>query len=106
MPTQKRTFLTKILIWRFKHISHKHFVYLISIVVGILSGMVAVLIKNGTHFIELLLEGKLIKEYHSAFYFIFPIIGLSITYIIIKYVIRHRLTQGIPATLFSISKKK
>lgn len=106
MPAQKRTFLTKILIWRFKHISHKHFVYILSTVVGILSGMVAVLIKNGTHFIELLLEGKLIKEYHTAFYFIFPIIGLSITYIIIKYVIRHRLTQGIPATLFSISKKK
>ena len=68
--------------------------------------MVAVLIKNGTHFIELLLEGKLIKEYHSAFYFIFPIIGLSLTYLIIKYIIRHRPTQGIPATLFAISKKK
>jgi CIC family chloride channel protein len=106
MPAQKRTFLTKLLIWRFKHISHKHFVYIISIVVGIMSGIVAVLIKNGTHFIELLLEGKLIKEYHSAFYFIFPIIGLSITYVLIKYIIRHRPTQGIPATLFAISKKK
>ncbi|MGK0426883.1 MAG: CIC family chloride channel protein [Ulvibacter sp.] len=71
-----------------------------------MSGMVAVLIKNGTHFIELLLEGKLIKEYHSAFYFIFPIIGLSLTYVLIKYIIRHRPTQGIPATLFAISKKK
>lgn len=68
--------------------------------------MVAVLIKNGTHYIELLLEGKLIKEYHNAFYFIFPIIGLSLTYLIIKYIIRHRPTQGIPATLFAISKKK
>ncbi|MGK0175972.1 MAG: CIC family chloride channel protein [Ulvibacter sp.] len=106
MPAQKRTFFTKFLIWRFKHISHKHFVYIISIVVGIMSGMVAVLIKNGTHYIELLLEGKLIKEYHNAFYFIFPIIGLSLTYLIIKYIIRHRPTQGIPATLFSISKKK
>jgi CIC family chloride channel protein len=71
-----------------------------------MSGMVAVLIKNGTHYIELLLEGKLIKEYHNAFYFIFPIIGLSLTYLIIKYIIRHRPTQGIPATLFAISKKK
>ena len=106
MPAQKRTLLTKFLIWRLKHISHKQFVYIISIVVGIMSGMGAVLIKNGTHFIELLLEGKLIKEYHSAFYFIFPIIGLSLTYLIIKYIIRHRPTQGIPATLFAISKKK
>lgn len=106
MPTQKRTFLTRFLIWRLKHISHKQFVYILSIVVGVMSGIGAVLIKNGTHFIELLLEGKLIKEYHSAFYFVFPIIGLGLTYLIIKYIIRHRPTQGIPATLFAISKKK
>ncbi len=73
---------------------------------GIMSGIGAVLIKNGTHFIELLLEGKLIKEYHNAFYFIFPIIGLGLTYLIIKYIIRQRPSQGIPATLFAISKKK
>ena len=106
MPGQKRNVLTKLLIWRFKYISHKHFVYIISTVVGIMSGIVAVLIKNGTHFIELILEGNLIKEYHNAFYFIFPIIGLSLTYIFMKYILRQRITQGIPATLFAISKKK
>jgi len=106
MSAQKKNILTRFLIWRLKHISHKQFVYIISIAVGILSGIGAVIIKNGTHFIQLLLEGKLIQEYHSAFYFIFPIIGLSLTYLIIKYVIRQRPTQGIPATLFAISKKK
>lgn len=106
MPAQKRTLLTRFLIWRLKHISHKQFIYIVSIVVGFLAGMAAVLIKNGTHFIQLLLEGKLIKEYHSAFYFIFPIIGLSLTYLLIKFIIKHRPTQGIPATLFAISKRK
>ncbi len=106
MPAQKRTFLTRFLIWRLKHVSHKQFVFFLSIIVGIMSGIGAVLIKNGTHFIEFLLEGKLIQEYHSAFYFVFPIFGLGLTYLIIKYVIRHRPTQGIPATLFAISKKK
>lgn len=106
MPAQKRTLLTRFLIWRLKHISHKQFIYIVSIVVGFLAGMAAVLIKNGTHFIQLLLEGKLIKEYHSAFYFIFPIIGLSLTYLLIIFIIKHRPTQGIPATLFAISKRK
>ncbi len=106
MPAQKRTLLTRFLIWRLKHISHKQFIFIVSIIIGFLSGMVAVLIKNGTHFIQLLLEGKLIKEYHSAFYFIFPVIGLTFTYFILKYVVRNRPTQGIPATLFAISKKK
>jgi CIC family chloride channel protein len=102
----KKTLLKRFLIWRIKHVSHKQFVFIVSIVVGIMSGMGAVLIKNGTHFIQLLLEGKLIQEYHKAFYFIFPIIGLSLTYLIIKYIIKRPPTQGIPATLFAISKKK
>ncbi|GER58393.1 chloride channel protein [Patiriisocius marinus] len=77
-----------------------------SIIVGILSGLAAVVIKNATHFIQLLLEGKLVNEYHTAFYFIFPIIGLFLVFAIVKYVLKFQPTQGIPATLFSISKRK
>lgn len=106
MPPQKKSLLTRFLIWRLKYISHKQFIFIVSILVGFLSGLGAVLIKNGTHFIQLLLEGKLIKEYHSAFYFIFPLIGLAITYLILKYIVRNKPSQGIPATLYAISKKK
>lgn len=106
MPKQKNTILTKFLIWRLKYISQKQFIYLASILVGVLSGLAAVVIKNATHFIQLLLEGQLINEYHTAFYFIFPIIGLFLVYAIVKYVLKFQPTQGIPATLFSISKRK
>jgi len=75
-------------------------------VVGFLAGLAAVVIKNGTHFIQLLLEGKLIQEYHTAFYFIFPIIGLVLVYLIVKFIIKVQPAHGIPATLFAISKKK
>ena len=106
MPSQKKSLLTRFLIWRLKHISHKQFIFIVSIVVGFMSGMGAVLIKNGTHFIQLLLEGKVINDYHTAFYFIFPIIGLTFTFLILKYIVRNKPTQGIPATLYAISKKK
>ena len=98
--------LTRFLIWRLKHISHKQFVFILSMVVGLLAGLTAVVIKNITHFTQLLLEGKLIQEYHTAFYFIFPIIGLVLVYLIVKFIIKVQPTQGIPATLFAISKKK
>ena len=106
MSKQKNTVLTRFLIWRIKHIPQKQFIYLASIIVGVLSGLAAVFIKNATHFIQLLLEGKLINEYHTAFYFIFPIIGLFLVFAIVKYVLKFQPTQGIPATLFSISKRK
>lgn len=106
MPAQKRTLLTRFLIWRMKYIADKQFIYLISIIIGFTSGVGAVIIKNLTHFIQLLLEGKLIKEYHTALSFIFPIIGLTLAYFSIRYIIRHKVSHGIPSTLFAISKRK
>ncbi|MCZ6595090.1 MAG: chloride channel protein, partial [Bacteroidetes bacterium] len=94
------------LIWRLKNISHKQFVFILSMVVGFLAGLAAVVIKNGTHFIQLLLEGNLIQEYHTAFYFVFPIIGLVLVYLIVKFIIKVQPAHGIPATLYAISKKK
>ncbi|NDV42317.1 chloride channel protein [Flagellimonas sediminis] len=102
----KKSWLTKFLVWRAKHISHRQFVSILSILVGFTSGMGAVMLKNLTHFFQHLMEGKLVQYYHHAFYFVFPIIGLALVRIIIKYVIRNKVSHGIPSTLYAISKRK
>ncbi|RUA14460.1 MAG: chloride channel protein [Flavobacteriia bacterium] len=102
----KKSWLTKFLVWRAKHISHTQFVAILSILVGFTSGLGAVLLKNLTHFFQHLMKGKLVQEYHHAFYFLFPIIGLTLVYLIIKYIIRKKVSHGIPSTLYAISKKK
>ncbi len=106
MPAQKRNLLTRFFIWRIKHVSHKQFVLILSIAVGLLAGMGAVVLKNLTHLIQSLLQGKLIAHYQTAFYFIFPIIGLSLALLAMKYIIRHKVSHGIPSTLYAISKRK
>ena len=105
MPITKNIF-KKILIWRYKHISERQFIYILSILVGFLAGFGAVILKNVTHFFQHLLEGNVVRDYHHAFYFLFPIIGLTIVYFVIKYVIRNKVSHGIPSTLFAISKRK
>ncbi|MCM5662416.1 chloride channel protein [Galbibacter mesophilus] len=106
MPHSKKSLYTRILIWRAKHISQRQFVYILSILVGFTSGIGAVILKNLTHLIQHLLEGKLVQEYHHAFYFVYPLIGLTLTFFIMKYVVRHKVNHGIPSTLFAISKRK
>jgi CIC family chloride channel protein len=101
-----KTLLKKFLIWRIRHISQRQFVYILSILVGFTSGVGAVIMKNLTHFFQHLLEGNLVQYYHQAFYFVFPIIGLSVVYFIIRKIIRNKVSHGIPSTLFAISKKK
>ncbi|EGV43698.1 chloride channel protein [Bizionia argentinensis JUB59] len=101
-----RTYFKRFLIWRAKHISNKQFVYLLSILVGFTSGVGAVILKNLTHYIQHLLEGNLVKYYHNAFYFVFPIIGFALVYLIMKYIIRNKVSHGIPSTLYAIAKRK
>jgi CIC family chloride channel protein len=106
MVVKKKTWFTKFLVWRVKHISERQFIYFLSVLVGITSGVGAVILKNLTHFFQLLLEGNIVRYYHQAFYFVFPIIGLVLVYFVIKYVIRHKVSHGIPSTLFAIAKHK
>ena len=96
----------KMLRWRYKHLSNSQFINIVSIIVGLFAGLAAVFIKNITHFIQVLLEGNLIKELHQAFYFVFPIIGLWLVFFIKKRIIKKKLGQGIPSTLYAISKQK
>lgn len=85
--------------------SNHQFLMLLSSVIGFLAGLVAVSIKNLTHYIQLLLEDEFIANYHNAFYFIFPLIGLAITLFIVKFIFRKEVGAGIPTTLHAISQQ-
>ncbi|WP_332038478.1 chloride channel protein [Salegentibacter sp.] len=79
---------------------------ILSAIIGFIAGLGAVVIKNLTHFIQRLLEGSLIANYHHAFYFIFPLIGLSLTLFVIRVIFKKSLGHGIPSTLYAISRRK
>jgi CIC family chloride channel protein len=96
----------KFLLWKTNNLTQHQFILILSALIGLASGLGAVLIKNLTHFIQELLEGKLIANVHHAFYFIFPIIGLALTLIILKYGLNKKIGHGIPSTLYAISKRK
>jgi len=103
MPKPKSLF-AKILIWRYKHISERTFVYILSILVGFLAGLGTVLLKNFTHYIQLVLGTNIIKNYQNSLYFIFPIIGLLLVFIIKKTWLKKHIGHGISTTLHAISK--
>ena len=96
----------RFLLWKTKHLSQHQFILILSAIIGFTAGLGAVIIKNLTHFIQDLMEGKVIANYHNAFYFIFPLIGLALTYFIIKYWFKRKIGHGIPSTLYAISKRQ
>jgi len=104
MPIQSKSLLRKFLIWRYKHIPERQFIYILSILVGLLAGLGTTLLKNFTHYIQLLLRINYVKDYRSSLYFIFPIIGLLLVFIIKKIWLKKHIGHGISTTLHAISK--
>ncbi len=101
-----RGFIDKIIAWRQRHLSENQFIYLLSILIGFTSGLGAVTLKNFTHFIQHFLREGIIQDYYIGFYFIFPLIGFFIVYLVMKYIIRKEVSHGIPSTLHAISQQK
>jgi CIC family chloride channel protein len=104
MPKLNNIF-KKILIWRYKYISERQFVYILSVLIGFLAGLGTLVLKNLTFFFQEVLEGKFIKDFHHSLYFIFPIIGLVLVYYIKKHFIKKGIGHGISTTLHAISKE-
>ena len=102
----KTNYVRKILIWRYRRISETQFTYFLSILIGLAAGLAAVTLKNFTHLIQENLTGDYLGDLRASWYFLLPIVGLLLVYLISKYIIKKPIGAGIPVTLFAISKRK
>ena len=97
--------LTKLLKWRYRNVSSKRFIYVMSIAVGLLAGLASVTLKNLTYFIEASLEKGIIFS-DNQLYFIIPIIGLTLVYLYVKYIHKERMDHAVSSILYALSRKR
>lgn len=78
---------------------------ILAVVVGFSVGIAAVIIKNLVHLIQTSLN-NVAADIGNFLFFIYPVIGIFIAVIFIKYINRRPVRHGIPNVLYSISKNK
>jgi len=83
--------------------SNRQFLFLAAIVIAIWAGMTAVVLKIFVHYVTLGIQA--ISETYSWIYFATPVIGILLTVLFVKYVIRDRLQAGTWHVLLAIAKK-
>ncbi|MCF8229365.1 MAG: chloride channel protein [Bacteroidales bacterium] len=101
---KKYPLLKRFLIWRLRHIKDRQFILILSVIIGVLGGLSAVVIKNAVHFIKELLTSGFAEEYQNYLYFVYPAVGVLIAVIYIHFIVRKHVGHGIPSVLFAISK--
>ncbi len=105
MPYSNKKLLTRFLKWRYRNISNRTFIQIMSLIVGFLAGLVAVTVKNSTYFIESLLKKGIVFS-ENQLYFILPTIGLTLVYLYVKFIHKEPLQHAVSSIIFSLSKKR
>ncbi len=105
MTEEKEGTFYKFLLWRQKHIKERTFVLIISLFVGLGSAVAAIVLKNTIHFIQHLLTSNL-QEGANYWLLIYPVIGILLAGLFVKYVVRDDISHGVTKILFAISQRK
>ena len=98
--------LERFIVWREKHISQKHFILILSLVVGVLSALAAFTLKHLIHFIQHLLTGDFDTHSFNWLYLVYPVIGIFVTGLFIRKVVRDDISHGVTKVLYAISCRK
>ena len=97
--------LGKFLIWKGKHLKHHQFVYILSFIIGIISGAAAVVLKNTIYYTNEFLLHRLDIENINLLYLACPLIGIALTVFFVRFLIKDNIGHGISRILYAISKK-
>ncbi|MBI9057543.1 MAG: chloride channel protein [Labilibaculum sp.] len=102
---KNKSLLSRFLIWRVKNIKERQFVLLLSFVVGLVSGLAALLLKNAIHFTHHFLTHRLHVDSANLLYLAYPGVGILLTILFVKFFVKDNIGHGVSRILYSISKK-
>ena len=105
MTTEKGWFY-KFLVWRANNIKEKHFVLIVSFLVGICTAASAIILKNLIHFIQHLLSVNFEADQVNYLYLLYPVLGILLSGLFVKYVVRDNISHGVTKILYAISQRK
>lgn len=92
--------------WREKHINQKQLVLLLSLLVGVLSALSAIILKELIRLIKYLVANQLATGHSHIWYFIGPMVGIALASLFVHYLVKDDISHGITRILYAISQRK
>ena len=89
-----------------KRLPNRQLVIILAFVVGIFSGLAAVLLKHAVHLVRWVLTGWFHTTAESLFYLLYPGIGMLLALLYVKYVVKDDISHGVTRVLHAISRKE
>jgi chloride channel protein, CIC family len=104
LRNSKKT-LNNLIAWRIANISERNFLYILSLIIGIFSGLAALTLKNLIHFVAEKLTHLFEIGGISYLYLVYPLIGIFLTVLFVRFIIKDDIGHGVSKILYAISQK-
>lgn len=102
----EKTLLGRIVKWRTEHLSTRQFTLILSFFVGLFAAIAAYCLHWLIKQIQLLLTAGFSISSFNWLYLVFPVVGIYLTSLFIRYIVKDNISHGITRVLYAISSKQ
>ena len=95
--------LLRFLHWRETHIKDKHFILILSLLVGVFTALAAYVLKFLVEYIKEFLTENFDSTGANWLYVVYPVVGILLTSLFIRKVVRDDISHGVTKILYAIS---
>lgn len=96
----------KLLRWQRQHLSEKELTLILALVIGFLASVAAYFLHAIIHQIQYLLTAGFHADTYNWLFLLFPVVGIYLTSLFIKYVVRDNISHGITRVLYALSTNR
>lgn len=100
------SFVSRLDAWRQRHVSDRELVLVLAFMVGFLASLAAYVLHVIIHEIKELITSGFQVTTINWLYLLYPVIGIWLTSLFVKYVVRDNISHGITRVLYAISTKQ
>lgn len=102
----EQTLMERIISWRKQYITDRQFTLFLSFLVGFFAAIAAFILHWIIEEIALLLTSKFDANTFNWMYFVYPVIGIYLTSLFVRYIVKDEISHGITRILYAISSKR
>ena len=92
--------------WRTRHVSERMFIIILALLVGFFAAVAAWVLHSLINQISALLTGQIDNTGANWLYLVLPVIGIYLTSLFVRYIVRDDISHGITRILYAISSKR
>ncbi len=97
---------SRLIIWSKRGIKEKHFMLLLALAVGVLTAFAGLFLKWLISYIQYMLTHQFSISSSNWLYLIYPVVGIFLTSVFIRRIVRDDIGHGVTKILFAIARKQ